>query len=133
MNIRRILPEDIEQSWDKVEALLSNTRMLNNWVTAEQLKTRLINNGGDLWVNEDFTGAAIGATYTRTDKTKTYVVEFMASEVSSKEGWSKTIEAIEQQAADWGCTNIQVKGRKGWARTLPDYKITQITLERQLC
>lgn len=133
MEITRIFPEDIEHIWDILLPLVSNERMLNNWVSSETLKTQLISNKADLWVNYELTSFAIGATYSRTDGSKTYIVNYMASSNGSKEGWDETIKTIEEQAKDWGCTTIQVKGRRGWQRALPDYKLVQITLEKELC
>ena len=131
--LAQLVPLDnIDLHWDKVAPILSHDRALNNWVTIDSLYTRLKANGADLWILEDYTAALIGATYMRTDGTKTYVVEIMAAQ-NAKEDWSYTIQSIESQAKEWGCTSIQVRGRKGWKRVLPEYATIQITLERQLC
>jgi hypothetical protein len=133
MDIHRIHPEDIDEVWEFIEPLTSNNKMLNNWVTSNYLYNLLVNNKADLWVNMDLTAFCIGATYSRIDNTKTYIVEYMTSDVSSSEGWNNTIKPIEEQAKEWGCSTIEVKGRKGWHRVLPEYKLKQITLEKQLC
>lgn len=49
-----------------------------------------------------------------------------------KDRWLPLISVIEQFAKDEGCASIRVYGRKGWGRTLPDYKLISIILEKAL-
>jgi len=129
---KRVLPEELDEYWDKVAHLFANDRVLNNWVTIESIKARLDRNGADLWVTSTLNSALIGATYRRADGNKTYVVEMMASNEGAKEGWLEAIKLIEAQAKEWDCTSIQIRGRKGWQRLFKDYKIRQVTLEHDL-
>lgn len=46
--------------------------------------------------------------------------------------WKHTIEKIEQVASEWGCDYVEVMGRKGWAKVLPKYEQTSITLRKKL-
>lgn len=131
--IAQLVPLDnIDTHWDSIAPLLSHPRVLNNWTTLEDIYKRLKANGADLWILEDYSAALVGATYSRKDGTKTYIVELMAAQ-GADEDWAETIKPIEAQAKQWGCSVIQVRGRKGWKRVLPKYATTQITLERQLC
>lgn len=132
LEVKRVLPEELDLYWDKVAHLFANDRVLSNWVTVESIKARLDANRADLWITESLGSALIGATYSRVDKTKTYLVEMMASEEGAEEGWAEVIKPIEQQAKEWGCTTIQIRGRKGWQRLFKDYKLRQITLEQTL-
>lgn len=130
MDITLIRPEDIDEVWDFVEPLVSNPKVTNNWVSVESIYNDLKAHKADLWVNMNLTGVCIGSTYFRLDSSKTYIVHYMAS--TESEDWAEVIQPIEQQARDWGCTAIQVKGRVGWKKALPEYKLEQITLERTL-
>lgn len=132
LEVKRVLPEDLNDTWDKVAHLFANDRVLNDWLTVESIKARLDRNGADLWITTTLGSALVGATYSRTDGTKTYVVELMASKDDAKEGWREVIKPIEAQAKEWGCTSIQIRGRKGWQRLFSDYKLRQVTLERTL-
>jgi hypothetical protein len=42
------------------------------------------------------------------------------------------LDVIEQWAKDEGCKEMQVYGRRGWARILPDYKEKYTALAKQL-
>jgi hypothetical protein len=47
--------------------------------------------------------------------------------------WLGLLDEIEQWAKQEGCASMRVvAGRKGWARMLPDYAVTGITLEREI-
>lgn len=46
--------------------------------------------------------------------------------------WTSTINILEKVAQEWGCDYLEVMGRKGWAKVLPDYEQTYITLRKKL-
>ena len=46
--------------------------------------------------------------------------------------WLPLIAVLEDFARAEGCRAIRILGRRGWARALPDYRITRIVLEKQL-
>jgi hypothetical protein len=41
-------------------------------------------------------------------------------------------KVIEPWARDAGCKYMQINGRKGWIRALPDYRQTAIVMEKRL-
>lgn len=132
LEVVRVLPEELEQHWDKVAHLFAKDRVLSNWTTVEAIKARLENNRADLWITTTHDSALVGATYKRVDGTKTYLVELMASEEGATEGWIEVIKPIEDQAREWGCEAIQIRGRKGWQRLFSNYKLRQVILEHEL-
>jgi hypothetical protein len=48
------------------------------------------------------------------------------------EGWMPLISILEEWAKAEGCVGIDALARKGWARRLPDYKLTHVFLEKEL-
>src|SRR5262245_13877263 len=46
--------------------------------------------------------------------------------------WLSLIGALERFALEEGCTSVRIYGRRGWARTLPDYRLHSIVLEKEL-
>ena len=46
--------------------------------------------------------------------------------------WLPLRSALETFARAEGCRAIRILGRRGWARALPDYKLTRILLEKEL-
>jgi len=48
------------------------------------------------------------------------------------ERWTPLLAGIEEQARHMGCKRMLMMARKGWARRLPDYKMTHVVLEKGL-
>ena len=46
--------------------------------------------------------------------------------------WVRLLSQIEDWARSEGCARIDMIARKGWARHLPDYKMTHVVLEKSL-
>jgi hypothetical protein len=40
------------------------------------------------------------------------------------------LDELERYATAQGCNGMRIYGRKGWARKLPDYKMTHVLLEK---
>ncbi len=47
-------------------------------------------------------------------------------------GWTHLLAEIEDYARANGCERLDMLARKGWAKHLPDYKITHVALEKDL-
>ncbi len=47
--------------------------------------------------------------------------------------WLPLIAGIEAYAREEGCAAMNIIGRKGWARVLPDYKERLVILEKEIC
>ena len=46
--------------------------------------------------------------------------------------WKHTLGTLEQVSREWGCDSLEIHGRKGWAKVLPDYAQTHVTLRKDL-
>lgn len=49
-----------------------------------------------------------------------------------RKSWLHLLSEIERWAASAGCTQMQAEARKGWAGELSDYRVTHLTLEKEL-
>lgn len=49
-----------------------------------------------------------------------------------RKSWLHLLSEIERWAASVGCTQMQAEARKGWAGELSDYRVTHLTLEKDL-
>lgn len=47
-------------------------------------------------------------------------------------GWVHLLDGIEAWAREEGCTKLDMIARKGWAKHLPDYRMTHVVLEKDL-
>src|SRR5262249_1851697 len=46
--------------------------------------------------------------------------------------WLSLRSGLEAYAAAEGCGAMRVLGRRGWAKLLPDYKVNQVILEKEI-
>lgn len=113
----------IEQS---VKPLLSNKRMLNG-DSYDDLWQRLLDNKADLWVME---GLACVCSFRKDYRGSYYLVELCTSNVSHD--FEQALQTVEEHAKNYGVDRIQVRGRKGWMRILPEYTLNQVIIEKQL-
>jgi hypothetical protein len=60
------------------------------------------------------------------------VVEIVACGGRDMSNWLPLIAGIEQYARAEGATAVRIVGRKGWARTLNDYREHRVVLEKEL-
>lgn len=57
-------------------------------------------------------------------------VRFLSGDDSGQ--WLYLIDQLEAWARANGCARLDMLARKGWARKLPDYKMTHVLLEKDL-
>lgn len=85
-----------------------------------------------LWIIWDGTVKAVLATeiYTNVAKNQVCAVRFATGEDSAQ--WLCLIDDLENWARFNDCLKLDMTARKGWARKLPDYKMTHVVLEKDL-
>lgn len=85
-----------------------------------------------LWIIWDGTVKAVLATeiYTNVAKHQVCAVRFATGEDSAQ--WLCLIDDLENWARFNECVKLDMTARKGWARKLPDYKMTHVVLEKDL-
>lgn len=85
-----------------------------------------------LWVVWDGSVRAIVGTelYREVSGLKCCKIQFATGREAA--GWTHLLGQIEAWARDEGCARMDMIARKGWAKHLPEYKMTHIWLEKDL-
>lgn len=122
----------ISQVWSKVEPMIRDALALGE--TTSEVLLRLYKGDAQLWVilND---GEAIAAVVTEvvTEVTDRKVCNIWAVGGSDMHKWFDFLSTIEEWAADNGCDAIGIEhARPGWKRLMKDYKITHVSLEKEL-
>lgn len=96
------------------------------------LLERFVRGEWQLWLVWDGTPRAIVGTelYLEMTGLKCCMVRFCTGGGAAE--WSHLLGKIESWARDEGCTYLDMLARKGWARHLPDYKLTHVELQKEL-
>ena len=85
-----------------------------------------------LWVVWDGSVKAVVATelYHDVSGMLCCMIRFATGREASK--WAHLIDEIEEWARANGCKRLDMLARKGWAKHLPDYKMSHVFLEKDL-
>ena len=97
--------------------------------TEEQVREQLATKDAQLWVAvEDVIELAV---VTRISvRARGSVCEIWLLGGKSPDRWMHFLDVIEQAARERGCAGMEVVGRAGWERMLPDYRRTAVVLKK---
>jgi hypothetical protein len=102
-------------------------------VNADHIREHVEKGSMQLWVVLGEAGEALALVVTEIityPLAKVCVVRGLAGH--ERERWIHHLADIEAWAKDLGCGRMEVRGRKGMARVLRDYRLTSVYLEKEL-
>ena len=118
----------IEDFWHRIEPLL--LRVKDPGWTPEDVKQTLINAHAQLWGMGDFDAIWI-TKIERTGQTL-WALLWITAGTGLEEGLELFHTYTEPWLKSLGCEFVQIIGRKGWKRALPDYEERGIVLVKEL-
>lgn len=128
------LPELIDTIWPFVSGLATTIAETSRGrVNAEDVRALVMSGAMQLWLVLNDQGAAVALVVTEIKsypQSKVCIVQGLAGHDRGQ--WMHHLEGIEAWAKALGCVRIEVRGRKGMAKILPDYKLTSVYLEKEL-
>ena len=86
-----------------------------------------------LWYVEDPQETIVGVVTTQIKnypKKTVGLVHLLGG--SDIDKWVHTIATLETWAADNGCESMEIQGRRGWLKLLPDYKEQRVFMTKQI-
>ena len=103
--------------------------------TVDGIVDRLLEGTWQLWVvtrgSLDTTAAIVGTeVFTNMAGDKVCTLHFCKGTHAKQ--WTHLLETIERAARAIGCVKIEMTARKGWAKRLPEYRMTHVILEKAL-
>ena len=132
INFNGVLAEDIDKVWGEVEPLLSNVLDKGNGeYLIEDLYRFVKERSLQLWICDDGTkivGAGL-TEVTQYPQVKVCLVRAWSADVGRAE-WVGFLTFVEEWASSIGCDAIEIFGRPGWERVLPDYSKSIVILRK---
>lgn len=135
----QIPPEAIPGLWPLAARMLAPAIEYSNGATNldQELKC-LVEQKKQLWMvvdgepNENPKGVAAGVSSLQlnADGTKTANIEYFGGE--NMKAWFSLKAVFEEWASAEGCKDLRLWARKGWAKHLPDFKITHHIMRKEL-
>ncbi len=85
-----------------------------------------------LWVVWDGTVRGIVGTEIHTVPSGKHICSIRFCTGRGAKDWTHLLSEIEAWARDNDCARIDMLARKGWAKHLPEYRLTHVQLEKDL-
>jgi len=127
-------PQHIASVWPHVNRRIQSfIDRSNGRHTLEATASRLANWEWQLWLvshDKAVAGCVITQAYVSDGGLK--ICEILACMGDDATQWVHLLDEIEQWAAENGCKRVQAWARKGWAKHLPEYKLTHVLLEKDI-
>lgn len=133
--LARIPEESLEQAWPIVAGMAATIAETSRGrVAADHIKGGVERGTYQLWAVLDDAGrdpmAVVVTEVIAYPLSRVCVVRGLAGHDRGK--WMHHLAEIEDWARSHGCARMEVRGRKGMAKVLPDYKLTSVFLEKAL-
>ncbi len=125
-------PGNLAEVWPKVEPLIREAMRRGNLSRFSDVVQSLANGDAFLWIaceGEDIVAAAVAAIHA-TEWRKVCLIVALGGKDRGK--WLHFEPEIERWAREQNCSAMRIMGRKGWAKVLPQYRVTRIVLEKEL-
>ncbi len=114
---------------DHLQSVIERTE--GRW-TLDTVADDLIAERWQLWVVWDGSVAAVVATELFFEASGQKAARIVFTTGQRARDWTPLIAELEAWARNEGCLRLEMLARKGWARHLPDYKMTHVLLEKDL-
>jgi hypothetical protein len=137
MHLVQIPPEAIAKLWPLAAPMLTRAIAYTNGATSPEKELAALSAGlKQLWmvVSPDAGNKGVAAGITslqrNEDGSKTANIELFGGE--NMKAWFTLKDQFESWARGEGCRDVRLWARKGWARHLPDFKLTHYILRKEL-
>lgn len=126
-----VVPSDqVEVAWPEISRIVSRVTDLP-W-SLDDIKTELLERRAQVFGIREGT-EVLGVVLTRIERTpsRTYGLIWLAAGSGISAGFKMLREYIEPWLFDeMGCEWVELMGRKGWQKLMPDYEFAGITLRK---
>lgn len=131
--LQPVPPQHLSALWPHVYPFLEKGReYLEDYLELEQLYPLVYEGTFDLWIGTHFSQLEIVglSQFLIYPKIKTLRILWVAGE--GIRNFIPFLDFVELLASRSGCSKVEILGRQGWARLLPDYRPTAILLEKDI-
>lgn len=132
MNIGTVPPARARDFWPHISQHIE-AALDYGWNTPEEVLALIENAQAQCWFA--FDGDKVwGVWVTRIEQSSRgrFCLVWLAGGEKSNQWIPLVTEHTEKWAREQGCENMQIVGRKGWVKKMPDYKWTAVVLRKEL-
>jgi hypothetical protein len=129
--VRGVQLQDVREVWSRVEPLVVRAlQRANGDFGIDDVLASLQAGSRQLFV----TWPALDAiAITQNEKRRSgLVLHVFAMAGRLPANWRDILSNLEQWAADQGCIAVELRGRRGWARLMPDYDASMVFMRKEI-
>lgn len=133
-SLKRVVSiEEIELHKQEIKKYLDKVLLKATEVTEHSVMEGIFKGNSQLWLARDSKEEVVGivVTYLVTYPTTKRLLIHLLGGDDIKE-WVHTISSIEKWAESKGLEGIEIRGRKGWLKLLPDYSCKTVLMIKEL-
>lgn len=119
------------EQWGRARRLLIPAIEWGGEYTEDQVRQQIADREAQLWIGEDSEIRCAVVTSIRTGRDGP-ICDIWLMGGNDRSLWLHFLAVIEAAAADRGCVAMELTGRTGWRRVLPDYREQAIVLRKAL-
>lgn len=125
--------DKIEECWPLIEKSIAAALSRDGLYGPEHVKEWVLRGTHQLWIaGSRERGIEALAVTEMLRHPNGQVINFWLCTGTDRVRWIEHKNGIEEWAKGQGCTRSVAHARKGWAKALPDYKLTHVVLEKML-
>lgn len=130
--VSTVRPDQARDYWPHIQPHIERA-LEYGWNTSDEVLALIEVAQAQCWLAVD-EGKVLGAWVTRIEQSERgrFCLLWLAGGERLHEWLHLVGEHTEPWAKENGCTQMQMVGRKGWVKRLPDYKWTSIVLRKDL-
>ena len=132
MIVATVPPAKAREYWPYVEPHVEKA-LEYGWNQPEEVLELIANAQAQCWMAIDGE-KVMGVWVTRVEQSERgrFCLVWLAAGEKVHEWLHLVTEKVEPWAKENGCSEMQIVGRKGWVRRLPDYKWTAVVLRKEI-
>jgi len=133
-NLKRVVSiEELALNQQVIKKYLDSVLIKATEVTEQSVMESIFKGDSQLWLARSTEDKVVGivVTYQVTYPTTKRLLIHLLGGTEIKE-WVHTIASIEEWAESKGLNGIEIRGRKGWLKLLPDYSCKTVLMIKEL-
>jgi len=133
-NLKRVVSvEELALNQQVIKKYLDKVLLKATEVTEQSVMESIFKGDSQLWLARNTEDKVVGivVTYQVTYPTTKRLLIHLLGGTEIKE-WVQTISSIEEWAESKGLNGIEIRGRKGWLKLLPDYSCKTVLMIKEL-
>ncbi len=136
MKLVQIPGDKAEEAWPLVQERIEDaTKRSNGRFTSESILEEIKDSRQQLWVIWDDKKRdvrAVGVSQLLIYPSGLKIADVVILTGDGRKEWKHLVEEFEAWARREECGLIQMYARKGWAKELPDFRLSHVLLEKKL-